>query len=481
MRRSESWRLAITVLVVLAALFVALSADHPAWAESLLFWQPAGQRDIVLHTGLDLQGNLQVLLTSDLPEGQELNADTLEAARRIVENRASDLELTKPVVRVQNERHIVVQLPGIRERHQLTDTLQALGLVEFVNAGLAPPQPGAIVETTLDRPYVEEPTTPLTPTTPTTPTTSGRVLETVVSSDDLAFIAPRRTGENAYMLDFLLAREATAAFDAYAAVHGGQFLAVALDKKIIGGASLPDPSSGQDRLVTQDDQGNPRPLQVSAYYLTDENATSISALLRYGPLPVPLRVEKLEPIGPTLGETVIQRSGRAVTIGLIAVLVFLPLHYRLLGLPADLALLIFTVLNFALCKVIPLPLTLPSVTGFAVAALATLGAHLTVIERLRGEMRAGQHLSLSRAIDTSFSNTWPSIRDIHLALLLISIAMWSAGATYAIDSIQWMGVTLLTGVLTSFFVTMVVTRPLIHLTLGAARESLSERKWLLGI
>lgn len=466
MRKSDPWRLAIIILAVLVALFVDLNIEHPDWAQNLLFWRPTGQRDIALHPGLDLQGGLQVLLAANVPEGQELDAALMETARRIIENRANNLALTKPVVQVQGEHHIIVELPGIWEPHQVTDTLQAMALVEFVGASSTFLSPGTIVETTLGEPPVEEPAAPVTPTTPITPTTPpSRVFETVLSSDDLDFIALYRTGRNEYTISFALTQETTGAFTAYTLAHGGQYLCVALDKEIISCANLPStPLKGGGGIPAR---------------LSDEDAQTISVLLRYGPLPVPLQVEEVGSLGPALGETAVKRSGRAVAIGLIAVLLFLPLHYRLPGLLADLSLLIFALLNLALCKVIPLPLILPSLIGFAVAALLTIGGHLSAFECLREEMRAGR--PLSRAIEAGFSRAWPSIRDTHLVLLVPSIAMWYIGATAADDAIHWLGVTLLVGVLISLFVTMVVTRTFVRLTFDAAREWLDERKWLLGI
>lgn len=505
MRKPETWQLAIIVLIVSVAVYVALGIEHPDWAKNLLSWQPAGQRDIALRYGLDLQGGLQIVLAADVPEEEDLDAELMEATRRVIENRVSDLELTKPVVQVQGERQIVVQLPGIRERHQITETVQATGLVEFIDSGTIFLQPGTVVETTLGGPSEEEPaelptpavpivtptppltptatatvtptvpvtpTTPITPTAPITPTTTpARVYDTVLSSDDLAVIALRRTGQDSYNISFVLTLEATSAFDVHLMIHAGQFLCIALDKESLSCARLPDEPFPRN-------PGEPASLSIPAF-LPDEDGQNTSVLLRYGPLPVPLRVERVEPLGPTLGETSVQRSGHAVLIGLIALFFFLPLHYRLPGLLADLALLILGLLNLALCKVIPLPLTLPSITGFGAAAVLAIGGQLSAFERLREEMRAGQ--LPSRAIEPGFSRSWPSIRATHVAFLATSIVVWYIGAAFATEAIHWLGITLTVGVLTSLIVTMVVTRTFVRLTFGAAWERLSERKWLLGV
>jgi len=494
MKKSETWQLAIITLVALAALFVDLNIEHPEWLRSLLFWRPAGQRDIRLHLGLDLQGGLQVLLAADAPQGQELDATSMETTRRVVENRVRSLGLTASVIQVLGERHIIVELPDIQQLHQVTDTIQATGLVEFVDAGTLFLTPGTVVETTSGEPPGEEPATPVTPTIPTStpitptttpvtstpsitptapvtptaltpPTPSARVFETVLSSDDLEIIALYGTGESRYTISFALTQEATDDFTVYTGVHSGQYLCIALDKAIVSCASLPD-----------------RPLEGGGgipAYLLDEEAQSLSVLLRYGPLPVSLQVEEVRPVGPSLGDTTIERIGRAAAISLVAVFLFLPLHYRLPGLLADLALLVLALFDLALCRLIPLPLTMPGVAGFTAAALLAIGGHLSIFECLREEVRVGR--SLSRAVEVGFSRAWPSIRDVHLVLLVLSITAWYIGVTATADAIHWLGVTLLVGVLTSLFVTMVVTRTFARLTFDAAREWLSERKWPLGV
>jgi len=473
--KSNTWQLVVITLIALVALYVSLEIPHPDWVKNLIFWHPPDQRDIALRMGLDLQGGVQVLLTTDVPKDQEIDAALLETTRGIIENRVRTLSLTEPVVQAKGERSIIVQLPGIWDSSQVTDTIQATALVEFIDGGYNAPETGSLVETTLGGPpLVEEPTAPVTPTTPITDTPSGRVFETVLSNEDLAGIALYKTGQSdgigaAHTLSFAFTQESKDRFTFYTAAHPGQFVCVALDKEILSCAVLPDePITGGGGSIPT--------------LLSDEKAHNVSTLLRYvpyGQFPVPLRVEGVEALEPSLGKVAVQRSGRAVVIGLVAVLLFLLLHYRLPGLLTSLALLVFGLFNLALCKVIPLPLILPSIAGFAIAALLALGGHLSIFERLREEMRAGR--PLPKAIEASLARAWPSIRDVHLALLFISIAAWYTGATAAAESIHWMGAALSVGILTSLFVTAVATRSFVRFLFNAAQEWLSERNWLLGI
>ena len=119
----------------------------PFWA-ALLPWQGNQQRSIKVHQGLDLQGGLQVVLEADLPEGQELGEGSMEAARIIVDNRVNGLGVTEPLVQLQGENRIIVELPGISDPDLAISTINETGLLEFVDAGSTPMPDGTIIKTT---------------------------------------------------------------------------------------------------------------------------------------------------------------------------------------------------------------------------------------------------------------------------------------------------------------------------------------------
>ncbi|MEA3340852.1 MAG: peptidylprolyl isomerase, partial [Chloroflexota bacterium] len=175
MKKSEIWQFIVIIPVALVALFVALNIEHPDWAKNLAFWQPEKQRDIALRLGLDLQGGLQVLLAADVPAGQELDADSMETARRIVENRVNSLGLTEPIVQAQGERRIIVELPGIENPEQAVETIKGTALLEFVDAGSTPLWAGTVVTTTMGGPSFA-PSGEVTPTGDINPTAKEEVI-----------------------------------------------------------------------------------------------------------------------------------------------------------------------------------------------------------------------------------------------------------------------------------------------------------------
>ena len=181
MRKSATWQVTIIVLIALVALYVVLDVERPDWVRNLVFRQPELQRDIALRLGLDLQGGLQVLLAADVPAGQELDAASMETARRIVENRVNSLGLTEPIVQAQGERRIIVELPGIENPEQAVETIKGTALLEFVDAGGFPLPPGTVITTTLGGPATTSAGTEAAPTT------------SISVTPELAVVAPEPT------------------------------------------------------------------------------------------------------------------------------------------------------------------------------------------------------------------------------------------------------------------------------------------------
>lgn len=129
--------------------------------------------------------------------------------------------------------------------------------------------------------------------------------------------------------------------------------------------------------------------------------------LRSGSLPIPLREEAVTDVGATLGQQSVDLSIRAGIIGVIVVLAFMVLYYRVPGVAAALALIVFSVLNLAVFKLLPVTLTLPAITGFLISIGTAVDGNILIFERIKEELRGGA--SLSAALDNGFNRAWGSI------------------------------------------------------------------------
>jgi len=487
MSKTKTWRLVAIILIALVALFIALNIDHPQWVENLLFWQPEDRREISLQLGLDLQGGLKVLLAADPPEGQEFEAGSMEAARRIVENRVNSLGLTEPVVQSQGERRIIVELPGIENPEQAVETIRGTALLEFVDAGSSPVLPDTVVTTTLGGPAIAQgsvitdtssvtatltgedtspvdPETTVTETQQTQPQATDRVFETILTGADLANVG-LDLQQNEYFIPFELNQDAAETFAQYTRANVGSFLCIVLDKQVISCPRIREPIPGGRGSISGG--------------FTLETARQLAIQLRYGALPMPLRVESFNRVGATLGEQSVNRSVRAGVIGLSVVLLFMLVYYRLPGGLADLALIIYVLINVALYKLIPITLTLPGIAGFILSAGMAVDANILIFERMKEELRAGR--PLSRAIELGFSRAWPSIRDGQLSTLIITAILFFFGTNFGASIVKGFAITLALGTMVNLFTAVFATRTFVQQVAAAAGEWLSERDWVLGV
>jgi len=201
--------------------------------------------------------------------------------------------------------------------------------------------------------------------------------------------------------------------------------------------------------------------------------------LRYGSLPIPLKVVETSAVGPTLGQESVDKSVRAGAIGLAIVLLFMLIYYRLPGFLADLALIIYALLTFALYRLIPVTLTLPGIAGFLLSVGMAVDANILIFERMREELRQGR--TLQRAIEVGFRRAWTSILDSNISTWITCLILWLFGNSFGASVVKGFAVTLGLGVLISMFTAVTVTRTFIHTAFAIGGEKLREKKWLLGV
>jgi protein-export membrane protein SecD len=477
------------------------------------------QQDFEIRQGLDLQGGVQVLLEADLGEGQELEAGQLDVAASIIENRVNALGVVEPLVQTQGDRRIIVELPGVGDPDQAIATIKETGLLEFIDAGDIFLPPGSIVQTTY--PLLEsqgatthlaapgEITAPVSPISPTQVITD-HVFATVLTGAHLKYAGVQRdnqTGE--LMIAFELDDEGGQIFADYTARNIQKFASIVLDKEVISSPVVQSQIPDGKGVI----QGN----------FTPEEAQQLVVQLRYGSLPVPLRVETTRAIGPTLGQDSVQRSIRAGLVGLGIVLLFMLIYYRLPGFLADLALILYGILNLAVYMVgwpilllislmmlvsylvdrrdawpmilgvillvatialaaaglTGVTLTLPAITGFILSTGMAVDANILVFERMKEELRAGR--SLESAIEAGFSRAWTSIRDSNISTLITCAILFYFGSTFGAGAVRGFAITLALGVIINLFTAITVTRTFMRLVFSWLGEKVESNKFLMGI
>lgn len=412
-------------------------------------------RDIDMQLGLDLQGGMQVLLEADVAEDEQVDPVSMEAVRGIIENRVDGLGVTEPVVQSVGSRRILVEMPGIRDPQRAIETLKETGLLEFVDTGSVLLPPGTVVRTDYG---AVEPGEEITPTETVYHTVvTGRNLRTA----DVVF----DPNTNVPTISFEFDSEGATLFGEHTAANIGRYMSIVLDKTVVSSPKIESAIPEGRGLIT----GN----------FGLEEARAIVLQLRYGALPIPLRVLDTRAVGPTLGAESVQKSTRAGLIGLIVVLIFMLIYYRLPGLLACLALIIYALITLALYKLIPVTLTLPGIAGFLLSVGMAVDANILIFERMREELRQGR--TLQRAVEYGFRRAWSSILDSNVSVWITCAILWWFGNSFGASMVKGFALTLALGVAISMFTAITVTRTFVHVVFGWTGERLRERHWLLGI
>jgi preprotein translocase subunit SecD len=450
MIRNLTARLLLILVVALAAIWVdsldEIQIRNPV-NDALLY-----QKDVNPRLGLDLQGGLQVLLEADLPEGQNPDAAELDTARAIVENRTNALGVSENVIQVAGERRIVGEFPGAEDADAILDIIQQTGLLEFVDTGDYQPVDGTIIQTDFagGSSLVPEPTDGTAPDT---------VFHTIMTGREIRSVNVGLDPQGRPAIDFVLSPEGSTIFAQHTAANVGKVLAITLDKRVVSAPGI--------QGAIPDGQG-----QISGSF-TPESANSLAVQLRYGSLPIPLKVVETRIIGPTLGEDSLQKSLLAGAIGMTIVILFMSIYYRLPGLTAVVSILLYAAILFAIFKLIGVTLTLPGIAGIMLSTGSALDANILVFERLKEELRGGR--SIRQAFDQAWTRAWPSIRDSNIAALITSGILFWFGNAFGATIVKGFSLTLAIGVVISLFSSLFITRTLLALALDTFKPRNLER------
>jgi len=442
--RSNSITLAIILLVVAVALYIVLPLNQPRW---LVRSQPlvAGEHNnaLDLRLGLDLRGGTQVLLEADLAEGQTLDDATMDTAKTIIDNRVNGLGVTEANVQRQGEDRIIVELPGIDNPDQAVETVRSTGQLEFVAPGNFSLSQGMIINTTNKPNAVADAQAGVAAgrVDPSAIPFGEQPFETVMTGDVLRSASAYQDQFGAWQIAFETTSEGADQFLAYTTANIGRQLAIVLDGLVLSAPEIQGTISTQGQITGQ---------------FSQQEAESLAVQMRYGALPVPLKVVDTRSVGASLGQDSVDQSLRAGVVGLIAVFLFVLLLYRSAGLVAAAALLCYIVLTLAVYKVVPVTLTLPGLAGFFLSVGMAVDANILIFERMKEELRNGRSPRL--AIEAGFSRALPAIIDSNLSTMISSLVLFWFGSTFGASPVRGFAINLGIGVVLSLVSSVFITR-----------------------
>ncbi len=399
-----------------------------------------------LRLGLDLAGGSYLVYQADLSDVEPGNRDEImDGVKGVVERRINALGITEPVVEIQRHEgqyNIVVQLPGIADIEKAKETVGLFTILEFREQGAAgnwTPATGVVGNQTLilSSRYFKSNT------------------DVVVDQygKPLLIFEMDETGAQ------LFKQVSTRLLEKPLAIYLGD-----------------EPLRGEDGHMIApvvrnviEDKG-----QIEGLSLAD--AQELSQVLNAGRIEVPLgrwkdgEFEASVPlyertVDATLGADSVRKSIMAAAIGIVLLLVFMLVYYRLPGLVACLSLGVYGVVLLAIFKLVPVTLTLPGLAGFIVSLGMAVDANVLIFERMKEELRGGR--SLGAAVEAGFNRAWTAIRDSNVTTFIACIVLFWLGGTMGAFMVRGFALILFIGVALSMFSAITVTRTFLRLIIGS--------------
>ncbi|MDI6883151.1 MAG: protein translocase subunit SecD [Patescibacteria group bacterium] len=401
--------------------------------------------EIPFKLGLDLQGGSRLIYQADLSQIEEKErGDSMEGLRDVIERRVNIFGVHEPIVHLEEkgeQKRLIVELPGVKNVKEAIEMLGKTPYLEFKEERseeereeILKKEEGEII---LEDPYFKP--TKLT----------GKYLK----KSQLSF--NQTTFEPEVLLEFN--SEGAEIFKELTQKNVEKRLAIYIDNVLISAPVVREVISGGKAQITGK--------------FTLEEARELARNLSAGALPAPIKLISQETVGPTLGKISLEKSLKAGIFGFLAVCLFMLLIYRLSGLVASLALLIYALILLSLFKLVPVTLTLAGIGGAVLSIGMAVDANVLIFERFKEERRTSE--VFSRAWNIGFSRAWPSIRDSNFTTLIVALIMFSFGTSF----IKGFALTLSLGILTSMFSALFVSRTFLKAFVGTRFERF---KWLWG-
>ncbi len=403
--------------LAIAALIVLLIAS--AWS----FWPPSTS----ITQGLDLRGGLSVILTPKKPA----DAAAMARALTIINNRVNGLGVSEATVQLENEnKAILVQLPGVKDAKKALDALGSTGQLEFVKVSSLDATTQAQVTDGFQ----------LTPGT-YTPFMTGDVIKSAsagVSSDKL---------KPGYVVNMSFNASGTtiwAQVTAEAAPTNAR-IAIVLDHKVVSAPSV----------ISAIPDGN---TEISGSFTADE-ARQLAAILESGALPVDLQFSQTEVVGPTLGQDALAQGVIAALVGLLIVAIYLGIYYRGFGVLAWFSLGSFALLYLGVLSMMSragqYALSLPGIAGIVLSIGLAADTSILIFERYKEEIEMGKTPRTAAKAGTKHAIL--TSLDADAVTFASAIPLF----IFAIGTVKGFALTLMIGIVCDLTIAMLFTRPMV--------------------
>lgn len=408
----------ILYLVLIFSFILGISLVSYVALKGLSLWgpyeiPPIGQQ---VRQGLDLKGGLYVVYEAKMEPGEPDKEDKISGAIRVIRNRLDKEGQHEATIAKQGENRIQVEIPGIKNPRELAEILAKPAVLEF----------------------------------------EGPEGDIIITGKDIKSAKPAYGEGHTPVVDFELHAEGTKKFADATTEYKGQIIRILLDKNPISEPRVKTAIVGGKGIIDG---------------MKDiEEAKRLANLIESGALPVNLEQAETRTIGATLGVNALYRAIQAGIIGVVGVLLFMLIFYRLPGLVADLALTVYMLILMTVIVSAKVTLTLPGIAGIILSVGMAVDANVIIFERIKEEIRSGK--TLNSSVDSGFSKAFRAILDSNITTLIAAVVLLYFGT----GPIQGFAKTLIIGILASMFTAISFTRFILKLVMGLNIKN----KWLYG-
>ena len=383
----------ILIVVIAAAILFPVYADHAV-------------------LGLDLQGGVMVRL--EAPEGT--TQEEMEAAKSVIENRINALGVAEPEVRLEGNNRISVELPGVEDAEEAVRVIGTTAKLQFVryDNGEVIVEGGQLKKA------------------------SAYMNQEAMSANEMYGISLEFNSEGTRAF-----AEATSdlinTYGTSDSTRENRIIAIILDGQIISAPAVESAIPNGHA-------------QISGSFDTYESAQSLAMMLQGGALPIDLIIVEKQTTGPQLGADSIAKSIKAAVIGIVALAIFMIIIYRVPGVIATFALLLYALLVIGANVAIKATITLPVIAAFLLSVGMAVDANVIIFERIKEELRACKTLRV--AIEAGFKKAFATIFDSNITTLLAAVILIAFGT----GAVRGFAITLTIGILASMVTAITFTR-----------------------
>ncbi len=370
--------------------------------------------------GLDLVGGSRLVLEAQTtPTVSKITPEMMDSLRFAIENRVNKLGVAETVVQQTGDKRLLIEIPNISDLSQAKEFLGETAALEFKKEG---------------QPINGQPVW----------------IDTGLSGNDLSkAVLSTNSSSGEWVVELEFNDKGTRKFADLTTKLVGKPMAIFFNGELQSAPVIREPIIGGNAQISGGENG-----------FQYEEAKKMVDLLNAGALPVPAKIIEENTVGPTLGADSIEKSKIAGGIGIAIVMLFMLAFYRLPGLIADIALICYSIILFALFKTIPVTLTLAGIAGFILSIGMAVDANILIFERTKEELRAGR--TLFTAINAGFDRAFTSIFDSNMSTIITCVILYMLGTSV----VKGFALTLAIGVLVSMFSAITITKNLMHLVFG---------------